>query len=498
MSLYPHQERALEAYDRAARHSRRVLLVAPTGAGKTRIAREIIRRRGNPRTLFLAPWRVLIPQTAAKFTADDAPLTDDDVGLLMSGRKLRAERPVQVGSIETVRQWLDRLDDVQPELVIVDEAHRAATDLRRAMLEHFDQADHVLLSATPFRGKAGGLRPIADDLVVVANTAELIDDGYLTPFRHFAADPSRTNGVPIVEHDFDPAELAARMKRPRIVGDVVEQWHDHAKGRPTLCFSVNVDHSMELVRGFTDAGVAAEHLDSNTPVRERDAILDRLREGTTRIVSNCNVLTEGFDEPSVSCVILRPTKSLSVYIQQAGRGLRLFDGKEHCVLLDPGGNAFRFGLVDRTHAYDLDAGVKDPPLQGDLELIEVVEGEPIPVEDVPVSCEMCSTLMPARIRSCPTCGWFDLRPDRLPPRIEGDLEELDTEIDDRELWRHVQIGRSTGYGVYWAAMEYKTANGHAPVGAGLRRQVMRELEELAEANGHGADWKRGKMRALYG
>ncbi len=496
MPLYPHQSETLSQYHRAkALGVRRVLLVAPTGAGKTRMAQEIARAHRGP-VLFLAPWRVLIPQTAEAFTQDAFP--DDQVAILMSGRKPRLDRPVQVGSIETVRQWLDKLE-LRPGLVVVDEAHRANTKLRQALLEEFADADHLLLTATPFNRAGGGLRDIADELITVASVRDLITGGYLCSYRHFVGDPKTTDAVPVIEHEFDEEELARRLRNPRIMGDVVESWTEHAQGRPTLCFAVNRDHSHDLTRRFTDAGVAAEHLDGDTAAGERNAILERLESGETQVVCNCNVLVEGFDQRSISCVILKPTRSLVSYIQQAGRGLRIHDSKTDCVLLDPGGNALRFGLVDQDRGFTLDGLV----LAEELEDQVVDDGlPPIPLEDTPVPCVVCSALSPASVRKCPACGWYDARPTRLPPRVEGDLLEVQAEDFDEdpagELRRLLAAGRATGYGLYWAATEYAAKHGALPPTPSVRRRIVRELEEQALLRDEGPEWVRARLRDIYG
>lgn len=467
------------------------------------MAREIAREHGG-NVLFLAPWRVLIPQTHARFTeGDDAPFKAEDVGVLMSPRKPRLDRPVQVGSVETVRQWLPKLDALSPKLVIIDEAHRSATELRRGLLDTFSDADHLLLSATPFRRGGGGLREIADELVEVAGVRELIDEGYLSPYVHYTGDPKIADGVPIVDHDYEEDELARRLRNPKVVGCVVDDWLAQARDRPTLAFATNRDHSNELVRGFLAAGVTAEHLDNETPQGERLAMLERLRSGETRVIANCNVLTEGFDEPCVSCVILRPTRNLGVYIQQAGRGLRLLEGKPDCVILDPGGNALRLGMVDQPRTYTLD-GVSAPEADEDVEEDEAPEAAPTLLDerDPPVPCVSCKALSPASVRKCPQCGWFDVRPSRLPAAVEGSLEEVTAEELEGDpianLRRILNAGTATGYGVYWAAAEYALVHGTAPDSGAIRRRVERELNQQAETEGRDRAWVQSRLRDLYG
>src|SRR5262245_39632583 len=141
------------------------------------------------------------------------------------------------------------------------------------------------------------------------------------------------------------------MDRAKLVGDIVIHWHKYGERRRTVAFACNVSHSIHIRDEFIRGGVRAEHLDGETPKEERDAILARLASGETEVVSNCMVLTEGFDCPDIGCIILaRPTKKMGLFRQMIGRGLRPADGKSDCVILDHSGACFLHGLPE-DHVY---------------------------------------------------------------------------------------------------------------------------------------------------
>lgn len=196
-----------------------------------------------------------------------------------------------------------------------------------------------------------------------------------------------TNG----DGEYSVKAVAARADKPSLIGDIVSHWRSHGQNARTLCFAASVAHSMHIVAQFRAVGIAAEHLDGDTPTVERDAILARLRSGETHVVSNFNVLTEGFDAPEVGCIILaRPTRRVGVFIQTVGRGLRTMEGKSEVVILDHAGLCLRYGMPDADRAYSLD-GLEEKPSEG--------------VSRIPVRrCPMCGLTVSIGVRVCPDCS----------------------------------------------------------------------------------------------
>jgi superfamily II DNA or RNA helicase len=310
------------------------------------------------RALFIVHRREIIAQAWGKIV--EAGVAESDCGVIMGDGKIThpvtrklfdARRPgarVQVASVQTLAARATRDTEGKivatswpaADLVFVDEAHHASSRTWSEILEHYRAAGATIigLTATPERADGRGLDEHFDELHLVATPAELMDAGYLVRPRIFTSDRAPDlKGIAVRAGDYAPGELAAACDRPTLVGDIVAHYQRHGGGQRAVVFAAGVEHSRHLTEAFRAAGIAAEHLDGKTPTEERDAILTRLREGTTRVVSNVGVLTEGWDEPLVGCVILaRPTKSLGLYLQMAGRGLRPAEGKS-AALLDHAG-----------------------------------------------------------------------------------------------------------------------------------------------------------------
>ena len=303
---------------------RRVLFTCPTVGGKTVIAAEVIRlavARGS-RVLFLAHRRELIDQTADKLTRFEVPH-----GILLAGRPEVLHRPVQVASVQTLIRRPGRLSHV--DLVFIDEAHHVTEEnTYNKLLGWYPNAKTIGLTATPWRMDGKGLADIFDGHVMATTPRELRDMGYLVTVGGWEYDALNTKGVRIRMGDFMARELEDRAMSTTLFGNIIAEWKQHAGNVRTVLFACTVKHSKAMADAFQNAGIAAEHVDAETPDTQRAAILDRLRIGETKIVTNVNVITEGFDLPELECVILaRPTLSTSLYLQMVGRVLRPAPGK---------------------------------------------------------------------------------------------------------------------------------------------------------------------------
>ena len=202
----------------------------------------------------------------------------------------------------------------QADLVIVDEAHHAPADTYRRVLAKYPDAIVIGLSATPCRKDGRGLGNLFEVLIECPQIAELIDGKYLVPTIIYAPTTPDLRGVRTQAGDYVESQLAERMDKAELIGDIVTHWHRHAERRRTVVFATNVAHSIHLRDEFVKSGVKAEHLDGSTPTEDRDAILRRLANGDTEVICNCAILCEGWDSPEVSCLVLgRPTKSLGCF-----------------------------------------------------------------------------------------------------------------------------------------------------------------------------------------
>ena len=270
----------------AAALDRRPILVAPTGSGKTVMAVALVERLGLP-TLWLAHRKELIVQAADRLHAHG--LT---TGIIMPGFARYTKAPVQVASIATLHRRMNSLPVAG--LIVVDEAHHAAADSYRTILDNYPNAAVVGLTATPFRLDGAGLGDLFGEIVVSAWTDELCDSGVLhRPRVYSTLSPPDLRGVKVQRGDYNTKQLEERVNTTDQNADVVRMWMKHAAEQRTVAFAVDIEHSRAIVAAFTAAGVPAEHLDGASTPRDRDAILRRLRTGRTHIVSNCMVLTEG-------------------------------------------------------------------------------------------------------------------------------------------------------------------------------------------------------------
>jgi superfamily II DNA or RNA helicase len=409
--LRPYQAHAIHQIDTlVAQGTRRILVVAPTGAGKTSIAGSLILRAVSQgqQVLFLAHRRELIVQAWRRL--QEMGLPPEQVGILMaSDARRRPAAPVQVASVDTLRRR--RLPAA--DLVFVDECHRALSPTYLGILKEYPQAVHLGLTATPFRADGRGFREVYDDLVLVASMQQLIAEGFLVEPRVFTVPASHLpdlGRVRVRGGDYDERALADAVDQQRLVGNIVEHWQKLAAGVRTVAFAVSIAHSQHIAASFQQAGVPAEHLDGSLATEERDAILQRLERGETLVVSNCGVLAEGWDQPSVKCAILaRPTKSTGLYLQQAGRILRPWQGQP-ALLLDHAGCAVEHGLPQDEREFSLDGDKGDP-----------ARSKRKPRE--PRVCPSCQLVVAPTVRVCPACTTALVATVPLPAESPEELVE---------------------------------------------------------------------------
>lgn len=284
----------------------RPLLCLPTGGGKTSVAAEIIRAavaRGN-RCIFLVHRRELVDQAVERLAEFGVK-----AGRILAGHYEVRSLPVQVACIPT----LVRRKHWPAELVIVDECAHATSRSWTDVIGRYPDSFVIGLTATPIRLDGKGLGDIFGCIVEPVSTRALIEQGHLIEPKVFAP-PVDLGGIPVKRGDYSIPELAVRMEK--LTGSITKEWLGHARGMKTVAFAVNVEHSQKIVAAFREIGVRAAHIDGGTANHVRAEALRRLRAGDLDLVSNCMVLSEGWDLPSLRCAILaRPTKSLALFRQ---------------------------------------------------------------------------------------------------------------------------------------------------------------------------------------
>lgn len=404
---------------------RRILVTAPTGSGKTVEAVASIREaidRGE-RVLVLVHRRELIKQTSKKLY--DAGI---DHGICAAGFPSRPGERAQIAAVQTLHARAVRSRSIElPEaqLIVVDECHHARARTWQAIIDAYPDATIIGLTATPCRADGRGLGKIFDVLIETATVADLTRDGYLVPTKTFAPTRPDLTGIQIKRGDYVESQLAERMNTAALTGDIVEHWLKLADHRSTVIFAVDVAHSVHLRDEFCRAGVLAEHIDGSTPIEERDAILAKLARGEIEIVTNCQVLTEGWDCPEVSCIVLaRPTKSLGLYRQMVGRVLRPAIGKANAFILDHAGAVFQHGFVDDPIEWTLH---EDRKAENKAHAARGQYNAP-----ALTTCPECSAVR-FQGQPCTACGW---RPVTKPRRVDvadGDLGEVNRDRSVRGL-----------------------------------------------------------------
>ena len=403
---------------------RRPLLVAPTGAGKTVIAGACIAKeaaRGG-RVLFLAHRRELIQQASMKLYA-----VGIGHGIIQAGFPTRLGESVQLASIPTLHARAVRstaMDMPPADLVVVDEAHHVRARSYRQILDAYPEAMILGMTATPCRGDGRGLGNAFNTLIECPSVAELQAAGYLVPTRVYAPSRPDLKGVRIRMGEYVESQLAERMNTKELVGDVVEHWHRLAERRRTVVFATGVAHSVHLRDEFRRSGVWAEHIDGSTPVEERDAILTKLAAGSVEVVCNAMVLTEGWDCPSVSCLVLaRPTRHMGLYRQMVGRVLRPAPGKTDALIRDHAGAVFTHGFVEEPVQWTLAQDRRaENPAQASRALFRA---------PALTTCPECSAVR-FEGRPCPACGWRP-QPKAQPfDVVHGELGRADRQRPRRE------------------------------------------------------------------
>ena len=419
VELRNYQERAVLQVESAfAIGDRRVVLSMPTGGGKTEVALELIRRaraRGKL-GLVVADRKVLVAQTRARFERHG-----HKVGVLQGVNTFVAsDAEIVVASIQTLlarweHEWVGRLVD-SAGVVVIDETH-IWHEHHDKLLERLVDVPVIGLTATPLRD---GLGLRYDRIVTPVTIAELQRDGWLVPTRTYAPSAkdllAATDGVGVARGDFVEQALSELMRSRAIIGDAVSHWQARAEGRPTLAFCVDRAHAAELADAFRAAGVPAGYLDYMTDEADRARLFAEFRSGAIKVLCSVAVLAVGFDEPIASCAILaRPTLSLSLHIQQAGRVLRPFDGKRDALLLDHAANTLRHG---RPEDFVPPATLSEVGKRSD--------GKTKDERAEVATCPACGAVYSSSSRICPECGHARVRKTALVV-LDGELRYVDVD-----------------------------------------------------------------------
>jgi len=343
MQLYLHQNKALSDIRTAYKQGYTApVLVAGCGYGKTCVASEIAKlatAKGN-RLLILAHRIELIEQITEAFI---------DWGVNMD-----------LCDVKMVQSAVHRLDKM-PEynFIITDEIQHGTCKTYTQIYDHYPKAPRLGLTATPKRTNGQGLRDVADILITTESVTWLIENRYLAPFEYYAPKTLvNTETLKTVRGDYEQKGVIIQLNKPKIYGDVIEQYRKYANNKKTIVYASSIEHSKLVVSSFLAVGITAEHIDGKTHKKLRHDIMQRFRSGDTMILCNYEIISEGISvDDCECCILLRPTQSLILFIQSSMRCMRYVEGKT-AVILDMVGNFERHGLPDTEHEWSLDGTEK--------------------------------------------------------------------------------------------------------------------------------------------
>jgi len=439
MQLRDYQESAVQAVRDSFRAGHKnTLLVSPTGSGKTVIFSYIAAgmARNNKRILIVAHRRELLKQISnalKRVGVAHAVMTGGYRGVPTAN--------VVVASVFTL---VKRIKGIEPfDLIIGDEAHHFTPDSSWGkVVMGFPRARVLGVTATPERLDGKGLGQMFSDMVMGPTVAELTAQGFLSHAVVYAPSAPDLGGVGTRMGDYVQKQLEDAMDKAVITGSAVKHYAKYAPGKKAIAFCVSVKHAKNLAKEFRDAGFAASHIDGGMKENERDSVLKAFEEGRVRVLTSCDLVSEGFDLPSVEvAILLRPTKSLGLYLQQCGRAIRPHPDKERTIILDHAGNTARHGFIDDDREWTLADGFVQGRGKGDK--AETVR-----------TCTACFA-MHKPSPTCPVCDYvYPVKP-RTVKHIDGDLV-MTTRAGEQDMTTAegmlqnkfkvlISVGRKRGY-----------------------------------------------------
>lgn len=354
---------------------KKICIVAPCGSGKTALfAGMADASQKNGKTVwFLVHRKELLDQTTATFER--------------FGIKLIT---INIGMVATYANHLDSYP--KPDLIVFDECHFSAAKTWQKIIKKFPNAYLIGLTATPCRLDGKPLGDIYQTMITGVTIKELISQGYLSPYRYFAPKVADLSDLKRKGSDFNAEQATELLSTRAVFGDVVKHYKALADGLQAICYCSTVKHSQTTAEAFSQAGINAVHFDGNTPKKERDDIIRQYREKKIRILCNVDLISVGFDCPNCECcILLRPTMSLALFIQQSMRCMRPKAGKT-AVILDHVNNYTRFGLPDEEREWSLQNKVKPRQSHAEDGMLKVR------------TCGNCFCTYESKLKKCPYCG----------------------------------------------------------------------------------------------
>lgn len=379
-------------------------IVLPCGGGKSVIIADIAKQttaKGN-RVLFLVHRRELCDQIRNTFTRWGVNMRLCDIMMVQTAARRLGKIP-------------------EPKLIITDENHHCLANTYRKIYDYFPDCRRVGVTATPVRLNGDGLGDVNDKLIIGVSAKWLIANNCLAPYDYYAPSIVDLSGAKISRGEFDTSSVEKLVLKKAVFGDVVSYYRKLADGKQAICYCTSIRHSIEMAAAFCSAGIEAEHIDGSTPKAERDEIVRKFKNGAIDILCNVDLISEGFDVPDCECaILLRPTQSLTLYIQQAMRCMRYRPGKR-AIIIDHVGNYARHGLPDDDREWTL---AKKDRTQ------KVQKSEA--AEDTVTQCPTCFLTFHTRdengdiVRICPYCEA------EIPVKERKEIEQKEAALEKIE------------------------------------------------------------------
>ena len=376
LKLFDYQQRLVtETRQSLSNGNKGVLIVSPPGSGKSVVIAEIARLTTlkKNRILFFVHRKELVNQIKDSFIKQDVDL--------------------HYCTIMTVGKVANRLNILaKPDLIIVDESQHSRAKTYRKIFDYYSDVPRLGFTGSPWRLSGKGFKDIYSAMVQGPTTKWLIEHHKLAPFTVYGYQLGDKN---VLKHSSTGDYTKQSMDdftHSIIHGDIVKSWYKFAKNRKTIVYCHSTSFSKEVAQAFRDAGINAVHADAKTPEGKRDKIMADFKKGKIKILCNVDLVSEGFNVPDCSCVVLlRPTQSLVIYLQQSMRAMR-YQPNKHAIIIDQVGNFERFGLPDTDYKWTLEDREKHPHRESGTDGIQIK------------TCPDCFAVIKADCVKCPLCG----------------------------------------------------------------------------------------------
>lgn len=379
--LYPYQEEAIKQLSEGWKRHKRQVLALTTGAGKTFTfvnISKLAHDRGKT-VLILTHRTELFTQAHSSFSI---------VGLVPKVINADSSEPdsltgIFVVMVETLSRRKHIIDNIKPDLIIIDEAHYGNFT---KIIELFPDSFVLGVTATPI-GKH--FYEYYTNIVQTIDTPDLIKSGFLVPYKAYQMTDDFSDLKKGANGDFSERSQYNHFGKSKLYKGLIDEWKARAENKKTIIFNCNIKHSDEVAEAFRSAGIKSYSVTSKTKKEDRIRYIDEFENGDCMVLNNTGILTAGYDHPPIRCVVLnRATESLALFMQMIGRGSRLSPGKDSFICLDFGGNHNRHGMWSQPRKWKL-----EPPKKKKLKEAAVKD------------CPKCEALLYASARMCDYCGY---------------------------------------------------------------------------------------------